>query len=515
MKPLKKHGSATPRLWPSAVMALLLVPLSGADCAPPSVAEGHHLATTSAAADDGWLRREIRHFRSYGHRDRAYRLEAAGDLEQASQELAQYLAIDPHDHEVRLEYLVLLHRLKRHDDVIREADTLLARRPGLAPARLYRAMASDANGDDAGALREFSAVADGAGVRPEQRVFALGMALDVATRQGATEAALAAAERLAELAPSAETHAKRGRVLESLGRLQEADSAFETAIGLSQDGAERLRLREARATLAAKRSDWRTAERELREILDATPDEPVVVRRLGELSNARHDGGPSVCLVSAGGVSGRAEDPQRPGNIVHVAADRSGTQQATRVAPAGSRDVRHRVLFALGHGYMKLGKIPEAVAAFRDAARIKPDVPTLTAFADALERAGRPAEAAATLEPIADRDPTGDIHLKVATVYAKLRRWDDALVHLAATVTADGTPRIKREAYKQQGFIYYGLERYGEARQAFERSAEYGAADLAVFTALGETCMKLNAYEDAVKYLKQALLLTEDDKAVR
>lgn len=85
--------------------------------------------------------------------------------------------------------------------------------------------------------------------------------------------------------------------------------------------------------------------------------------------------------------------------------------------------------------------------------------------------------------------------------------------HLAAATAADATGLVKAEAYKQQGFIYYALTRHGEARRAFERSVEYNGRDVAVYMALGETCMKLDAFEDAVTYLKRALALTEDRAA--
>ena len=74
---------------------------------------------------------------------------------------------------------------------------------------------------------------------------------------------------------------------------------------------------------------------------------------------------------------------------------------------------------------------------------------------------------------------------------------------------ASPTAQLKSEAYKQQGFILYSLTRYGEAREAFERSVQYNAKDVSVYLALAETCMKLDAPDDAVTFLKRALSLTE------
>jgi tetratricopeptide (TPR) repeat protein len=177
--------------------------------------------------------------------------------------------------------------------------------------------------------------------------------------------------------------------------------------------------------------------------------------------------------------------------------------------PAAGGDDRHRILMALGHGYLKLGEPARAVEAFREAAHIKGDVSTLTTLADALTRIDRPVEAAALLERVADRDAGGDVHRRLGTIYTKLQYWDRALSHLSAAATANTTPQIKAEIYRQEGFVYYAVARYREARQAFERSLEHTAGDVVVYTALGETCMKLQAFEDAVNYLKRGLALTE------
>src|SRR5439155_17101813 len=205
----------------------LTIAMAGCIPPPPKAPEASgYGAALEVVRDEGWLQREIRRFRTYPHLDRAYRMIATGKLEQAKAEFATYLSIDPQDLAVRFHYLVLLHRLNAHAQVIREADALLRDRHGFGPAILYRALASHALSDHAGAIRDFRAVAEMQGVALEHQTFALSMVVDLGMEHGAPEAALAAADRLVSLQPSAHHSLKRGRVLQKLGRLEEADTAF-------------------------------------------------------------------------------------------------------------------------------------------------------------------------------------------------------------------------------------------------------------------------------------------------
>ena len=499
----------------AAVASVLVLGIAMAGCTPPppKVPEAFGFGPAlEVIRDEGWLQREIRRFRTYPHLDRAYRMIATGKLEQAKAEFATYLSIDPQDLAVRFHYLVLLHRLNAHAQAIREADALLKDRPRFGPAILYRALASHALSDHAGAIRDFREVAEMQGVALEHQTFALSMIVDLGMEHGAAEEALAAADRLVSLKPSADHSLKRGRVLQKLGRLEEADTVFAMALAQARDASERLRVRAARAELAEKRQHWDQARQELLAILEADARNAAVLRRLGEVAYARKDIQESTRWFRATAeASGSAKDRERLGNAFYALGDYpAAAREFSELATAASTpDDRHRILIALGHGYLKLGRFAAAVEAFREAAKLRADLPTLTLVADALERAGLRAEAAAALEVVADRDSSGLTHLKAATLYSSLRRWDPALRHLTAATAGGGTDQVKGEAYKRQGFIYYALGRYREAREAFERSIEHNRKDVAVHMALGETCMKLDALDDAVKSFEQALALTE------
>jgi tetratricopeptide (TPR) repeat protein len=376
---------------------------------------------------------------------------------------------------------------------------------------LYRALALQARGDRDAAARDFTRVAEHAD-DPHQQAFALATAVDLALDSATPGTALASAERLVRARPGVDSHLRHGRVLEALDRYTDADRAYAAALRDARDPADRLRVLEARAVLAERRRDWDGARRELLDILAADARDESVRRRLGEVAWARKDFKDSArWFRESAAVSGSAQDRERLARALYASSDyRAGVQELRRAAAqVDATEDRHRLLMAIAYGHTKLGQTREAVESFRDAAALRADAPTLTALAEALIRAGRPVEAATALTPLAARDATGRTHLRIATLYTKSRRWHDALHHLAASAAADQAGPIRTEVYRQQGHILYTLERYADARRAFEQSLQHGGADARLYVALGETCMKLNAYADAVGYLKQALALTD------
>ena len=498
--------------WSALIASIVLVTvLAGSHARQSSIAADVQEATSAPASrEESWLGREIRRFSTFRHTDRAYRLIATGALEAAKAEFEESLAATPDDPDVRLNYIVLLDRLQAYPDVIREVDVLLRGRPDLVAAVLYRARAHQATDNAAAAVADFEAVAAAKEADPEQRVFALTSLVDLCLEDPGLGDPVELVDRLVSARPTAENYLRRGRVLQNVGRLDEAMTAFMTALTAARGTSVEAAVREARADLAERRQDWATAQSELVALLRVGGANAGVLRRLGQMAYAQHDfQNSSHWFGLAAALTGEASDREKLGNALYALADyRNGTREFTQlVTQVKASDDRHRIFMALGYGYMKLARWSDAVDAFRNAAQLKADVPTLSMMAEALERAGHPKEAAAALERAAIDDRTSATHLKLATLYTELKRWDQALVHLTAAAAMD-PDETNGAIFKQQGFIYYELARYREARAAFERSLRHSDKDAAVYLALGETCMKLNAFEDAITYLNRALALT-------
>ncbi len=89
-------------------------------------------------SEESWLKQQIRHFRSYPHLDRAYRLIESENYSEALGEGGRYLAIDPQDVGARLSYVIVLYKLKEYESVINATNTLLEDQPDNYEALKYQ-----------------------------------------------------------------------------------------------------------------------------------------------------------------------------------------------------------------------------------------------------------------------------------------------------------------------------------------------------------------------------------------
>src|ERR1035437_1724391 len=71
----------------------------------------YYLNKIEAFKKQGFLKDEIRNFRSYPHLDKAYRLQRDRRLKEARKEFVAYLSLKPEDIRSRVSYMVLLDKM--------------------------------------------------------------------------------------------------------------------------------------------------------------------------------------------------------------------------------------------------------------------------------------------------------------------------------------------------------------------------------------------------------------------
>ncbi|MBM4267632.1 MAG: hypothetical protein FJ144_13635 [Deltaproteobacteria bacterium] len=108
---------------------------------------------------EGVIARTRRETTTYPYIERAQRLIAQGNLPEARKDLDVYLERDPDDLSARFTYGVLASSLGDSHAAVQAMTKVLEGRPGFGPALLYRAVARQKDGDDAGALADYQAAA--------------------------------------------------------------------------------------------------------------------------------------------------------------------------------------------------------------------------------------------------------------------------------------------------------------------------------------------------------------------
>lgn len=400
----------------------------------------NYLDLLQVKRDENWLQHEIRQFRTFPHLDRAHRLIAAGRLQEARAELEKYLAIDSRDLRVRATYMVVLSQLMDGGAVIDQAKRLLEEQPRFVPALLHRALVHQSREQPDNALKDFKAAAGMAGIREADRIYALKMAADLAIRLKSYSEALEALLALEAVEKTSKVYFRQGVVLQALNRPGEAVAAYRRALDFARDPREQRSASRALGEMLVASGDYVGAAKELTKLLAAT------------------------------------SDPQD----------------------------RHPIYLSLGNAYAQQARFHEASAAFREAVALKDDPLTLTALAQTLEREGKLADAIAFSQKALAQEPTLKTHLQLGTLLVEAGEDSKALSHLQQAEKAELTNDQRSALCKQEGFIFYRMGRYANARQLLEKAAALNPQDADLYAALGQVSLQLGAHQDAARYLRQA-----------
>ncbi len=127
-----------------------------------------------------------------------------------------------------------------------------------------------------------------------------------------------------------------------------------------------------------------------------------------------------------------------------------------------------RPQFQLAFAHYTAGQCGQAVSGFEKAAQLgKPTNQLLSDWALALDCMGKPDEARAKFEELAQKHPSAYIYSQIAMIYGKQNRLDDALQALdhAATLDPNFDP-----IYSYQGVVYYKQAQFEKSKAAFEHA---------------------------------------------
>jgi adsorption protein A len=460
---------------------------------------------------EGWLQRHLRTFRTYPHLDRANKLMAAGRLQEARQELEKSLAIDPQDLQARYTYLIVLTKLGDYPAVEQQADLILEQKPDFAPARLYRGLARQKAGQILPAREDFRAVAANPQAAAADRRFATRMAASLALEQQDYAGALAALDALDPGSQDFASQLSRGFALEGLGRLPEAAEAFRQAQAAASSPAEKRQAWLALAENARKRDDLPAAQRAYEEALAITPKDAAIMRELARLANVRKDyAGAAAWLQRAQQTSPEAGDQEFLVNVLAAKKDYQPAIAALQQQLLETTDPqeRYQLLVKMGHLYLEWGKPAQAVGAFREALRLKPDAATRRLLGFTLEKMGELSEAYQIFREIAAQEPSGENYFALAELANRLDRDEEALHYYGLAVRQQLPTAQKLAAYKQMGFLAARRHDYNRARRAWEQALQLSPRDMGLYASLADAAAKTGDLSAALHYQERLVELS-------
>ncbi|MGE5279895.1 MAG: tetratricopeptide repeat protein [Deltaproteobacteria bacterium] len=162
--------------------------------------------------------------------------------------------------------------------------------------------------------------------------------------------------------------------------------------------------------------------------------------------------------------------------------------------------------FNLGNIYRTLGRLPEAVAAYRDSIAIGPAyLPAYVNLGGVYQELGRPQDAEAVYRQAISRDPSYTLaYDNLGALYVKTNRWEDAI---ALCRQAQGIDPRNMNFYGYQAAALSALGRTQDAVKVLERAIEIDPRYVRGYQNLAKACFNIGAHDRAVRYYDKAMEL--------
>ncbi|MGD0573648.1 MAG: tetratricopeptide repeat protein [Sedimentisphaerales bacterium] len=169
----------------------------------------------------------------------------------------------------------------------------------------------------------------------------------------------------------------------------------------------------------------------------------------------------------------------------------------------------HETYFNLGVACGKLGRQQDEVEAYKQAIRIKPDYAlAYINLGDAYNNLGRYQDAIETYKRVIIIKPDyAEAYFNLGVAYGELGHQQDEIEAYKQAI------RIKpdyAEAYYNLGVSYEDLGRYQDAVEAYKQTIRIKPDYSEAYINLGITCYKLGRYQDAIETYKQAIRIKPD-----
>lgn len=492
---------------------------------------------------------EVHRFRSYPYLERAYRLINQRRYGEAKKDLAAYIAMSPDDVRARLSYLEILNKMSLQEEVVIQADQLIARWPGLVPAHIFKGVALQRMQKPDMAYATFSSVAAMDDIRSEDKVFALSMAADLAANMGHYGDALKNLTTLNALDKKHASLMRTGYLHEKMNSPKEALNAYTEARSLARTASEKNAALLALARLYSSLKEWEPARQSFTALRQIEPRNREALRGLAQIAYLQKQSAEAEKLmvqIDQGAL--RPEDHELLANLYLQKQDHNAAIKELRIVVAlQGNNVPVGTLSSLAQEYETVGRLQESESTYRSLIGKSAKNSELHfrhgALLMKMERY-RDAESSflkAISLGLSDQR-RGDAHRNLALIYEKQARYDlaarelenslryrlpdqdETRISLARVLSLshqdagalryldevlNGTSaaeRLKRTAHLEKSVIYERLGRFPEAADEFEKAAAFGGEESGEILIKRATLLgAAGRTDDALRRLDQAL----------
>ncbi len=400
----------------------------------------YYLKKVEPSKGRGFIKDEIKKYRSFPHLERAYRLQRERQLHEARKEFEAYLVLAPDDIRTRVSYLLLLEKLALHNEVIAQADLILRRWPTFVPAYFFKGLAFQRLENADLAFAVFSSAAAVKDIKKADRIFALSMAADLALSGKNFDNAGRMLQALTEIEKKHDFFMKAGVVFEKSSHLKEAMKAFSESQKSATSPAEKVAASLALAEVAKKLHNMEQAKQAYEMVIENDNNNLSALRGL-------------AFIAYQGGRYDEAE------------------KWMTLVKPSGLNQDDREFLANLHLKRRNYAAAIQELKVLVEQQGKKVTVATLTILAQAYESAGMLRESAEIYKLLLVKTPkNGDMLLRYANLLIRMEKFDQAGTVLEKTLFLRLSDLQKTLVQRNLALVYEKAGSYEKAADAMEKS---------------------------------------------
>lgn len=496
----------------SVMFSMMVFSSHAADTLTSQNKQDYYLDKIVIERPERFLEPVVRKYRSFPHLDRAYRLMEENRYSESRIEFQKFFEIDPYDIKARISYVTMLYGIKDYRAVIQQASLALRQIGNSVPFLQYRALAHNAAGNEASALKDFNLIVTNSDVLEEDKLFALEMSLMILLEQKAYRQSVDLLDQYPGKNKDFNYFMRYSTAREGLGEYNSAREMLENALSHANTKYESITAYLALGSIYEKSEKPDLAVGAYQSALAIDEGHPRALRsladiyyNLGHLDKAidmmhvlltqRYDEGDQEFLAN---LYFENED--------YLSAAKS---YETLLSETTQDSDLYRNYMLLGYAYSNAKQHIKAAEAFQHAAEIRQSSEVLYSLANVLENKGDIDQAIAVYRDLLNQEKDTETFIKLSNLYIRIGDSDRALQSIESALQSGASEIQQKTLYRTQGELLFQKKEFLQANSAFQKAARIDPADPALLNSLAMTSIKTGHLVEASDYLKKSLAIEE------
>jgi bacteriophage N4 adsorption protein A len=406
----------------------------------------------------------------------------------------------------------MLYGIKDYREVIQQASLALKQIGNSVPFLQYRALAHNAAGNKASALKDFNLIIINSDVLEEDKLFALEMSLMILLEQKKYQQSVNLLEQYPSKNKDFNYFMRYSTAREGLGEYDSAREMLEKALSHATTKYESITAYLALGSIYEKSEKPDLAVSAYQSALAIDGGHSRGLRSLADIYYNLNHLDKAIDMMNVL-LSQRHDDDDQEflANLYFENEDYLSAAKSyeTLLSKTTQDSDLYRNYMLLGYAYSNAKQHTMAAEAFQHAAEIKQSSEAMYSLANVLENKGDIGKAIDVYQELLNKEKDTETFIKLSNLYISSGDRDRALKSLELALQSGATEIQKKTLYRSQGDLLYQKKEFVQAKIAFQKAARIDPSNPALLNSLAMTSIKTDHLKEASDYLEKSLAIKE------